>query len=87
MVKSPNFALQVLQSLPTIMLDQVDGASIYLSKESLATEIYTSKCSGVNVNVPPAREDDDYRELPVPEQFRSFVKDGALISEIVEHAG
>lgn len=87
MVKSPNFALQVLQSLPTIMLDQVDGASIYLSKESLATEIYTSKCSGVNVNVPPAREDDDYRELPVPEQFRSFVKDGTLISEIVEHAG
>ena len=86
-VKCPNFALQVFESLPTVMLDQVDGASIYLSKDSLNTEIYTSKCSSINVNLPPMKEEDDYRECPVPEQFRTFYKAGKLVSEIVEHAG
>ncbi|KAF2010406.1 hypothetical protein BU24DRAFT_427532 [Aaosphaeria arxii CBS 175.79] len=83
-IKCPNFALQVLGSLPTVLLDQVDGATIYLSKESLNTEIFTSKSSSVNINLPT---DDDYVENPVPEQFRSYIKDGKLISEIVEHAG
>ncbi|KAK4987020.1 suppressor of rasval19 [Elasticomyces elasticus] len=86
-IKSPNFALQVLGSLPTIMLDQVDSASIYLSKDSLGTELFTSKCTSVNVNLPPKSEEDDYRECPLPEQIRSFIKDEVMISEIVEHAG
>ncbi|KAI5238183.1 hypothetical protein E4T43_07593 [Aureobasidium subglaciale] len=86
-IKCPNFGLQVLGSLPTVMLDQVDGASIYLSKDSLNTEIYTSKCASINVNLPPQTEQDDYKECPLPEQFRTFIKDGKLASEIVEHAG
>jgi adenylyl cyclase-associated protein len=86
-IKCPNFAVQVLGTEPTILLDQVDGATVYLSKESLGVEVFTSKSSSVNVNLPPADEDGDYREAPVPEQFRSFVKDGQLVTEIVEHAG
>jgi adenylyl cyclase-associated protein len=83
-IKCPNFALQVIGTLPTILLDQVDGATVYLSKESLATEVFTSKCSSVNINLPT---EDDYVENPLPEQIRSYVKDGKLVSEIVEHAG
>lgn len=86
-IKSANFALQITGALPTIMLDQVDGASIYLSKDSLATEVFTSKCSSVNVVLPPADDQDDSRECPLPEQIRSYVKDGKLVSEIVEHVG
>jgi adenylyl cyclase-associated protein len=134
-VKSPSFALQVLGTLPTILLDQVDGATIYLGADSLATEVFSSKCTGINVNVPllpPPRavrgganggrhdnddddddddEDDedvghggaaaaaaaaarragdagdDYVECAVPEQIKSFVRNGRLVSEIVEHAG
>ncbi|KAK8198556.1 suppressor of rasval19 [Zalaria obscura] len=86
-IKAPNFALQVLGTLPTIMLDQVDGAAVYLSKDSLNTEVFTSKCSSVNVNLPPLREEDDYKEVPLPEQIRTVVRDGQLVSEIVEHAG
>ena len=85
-IKAPNFALQVLGTLPTVLLDQVDGAQIYLSKESLGTEFFTSKCSGVNINLPKP-EEEDYVESAVPEQIRSFVRDGVLVSEIVEHAG
>ena len=86
-IKSPKFAMQVLGTLPTIMLDQVDGATIYLGKESLGTEIFTSKCAGVNVNVPGATEDDDYEECPLPEQIKSVIRNGQVVSEIVEHAG
>jgi adenylyl cyclase-associated protein len=86
-IKCPSFALQVIDTIPTVLLDQVDGAQIYLSKESLGTEVFTSKCSSINVNLPPETEEDDYREEPIPEQFRSYVKGGKLITEIVEHAG
>ena len=86
-IKCPNFALQVMGTLPTILLDQVDSASIYLGPESLGTEIISSKCSSININLPPASEDDDYTEHPVPEQFKTYIKDGKLVSEIVEHAG
>jgi adenylyl cyclase-associated protein len=88
-IKCPSFAIQILEKVPTILLDQVDGASIYLSKESLDTEIFTSKSSSINVNLPPVEEegDGDFTESPVPEQFRSWVKNGKLVTEIVEHAG
>jgi len=86
-IKSPKFAVQVLGTLPTIMLDQVDGAEIYLGKESLGTEIFTSKCASVNVNVPGRTDDDDYAECPLPEQVKSVVRNGRVVNEIVEHAG
>ncbi|EEH37178.1 adenylyl cyclase-associated protein [Paracoccidioides lutzii Pb01] len=87
-VKAPKFALQIDGVVPTILLDQVDGATIYLSEESLTTEIFTSKCSNVNIVVPPKEGmDDDSKELPVPEQIRTFIKDGVAVSEIVEHSG
>lgn len=87
MIKCPNFALQVLETVPTILLDQVDGATVYLSKDSLNTEIFTSKCTSVNIYLPPEAEDGDYKEENVPEQFRSYVMNGKLVTEIVEHAG
>jgi adenylyl cyclase-associated protein len=84
-IKCPRFALQVIGTLPTILLDQVDGATIYLSKDSLSAEIFTSKSSSVNINLPTPEE--DFVENPVPEQMRTYVKNGKLVSEIVEHAG
>lgn len=86
-IKSPNFAVQITGTLPTIMLDQVDGAQLYLGKDSLNTEVFTSKCSSVNIVLPPEGEEDDSREMPLPEQMRTFVKGGRLVTEIVEHAG
>ena len=79
--------MQVLGTLPTILMDQVDGASVYLGPESQGTEVFTSKCSQVNVNVPGKTDEDDYRECPVPEQIKTVIKNGAAVSEIVEHAG
>lgn len=68
-------------------MDQVDGATIYLSKNSMNTEIFSSKCSSVNINIIQGKE-EDYKECPIPEQIRTYIKeDGKVASEIVEHAG
>jgi adenylyl cyclase-associated protein len=85
-IKAPNFAMQVTGTLPTILMDQVDGAQIYLGTESMNTEIFASKCSGMNLNV--IEEDGDYKEHALPEQIRTYIReDGKISSEIVEHAG
>ena len=85
-IKASNFAMQVTGTLPTILIDQVDGAQIYLGKDSMNTEIFASKCSGINLNVIEG-EDEDYKENPLPEQIRTYIgKDGKTVSEIVEHA-
>lgn len=87
-VKAQNFALQVLGTIPTVMLDQIDGAQIYFSKESIGTQLFTSKSAGINLNVISGPE-DDYKEVPLPSQICSFFDEekGDLINEIVAHAG
>ncbi|KAL9103771.1 MAG: hypothetical protein Q9163_001230 [Psora crenata] len=86
-IKSPKFEVQVLGTLPTIMLDQIDSAQIYLGNQSLKTEVFTSKCTAVNLNIPGASEEDDYTEKALPEQIKSVIRAGQVVSEIVEHAG
>ncbi|KIV84065.1 hypothetical protein PV11_06039 [Exophiala sideris] len=87
-IKATKFQVQIDGVVPTLLLDQVDGAQIYLSNQSLATELFTSKCSALNVVLPPKDDsEDDSKELAMPEQFRTVVKNGRLVSEIVEHAG
>ncbi|KAI0429860.1 adenylate cyclase associated N terminal-domain-containing protein [Xylaria sp. FL1042] len=87
-VKSSNFALQVLGQLPTVLLDQLDGAQVYLSKESISTRIFSSKSSSINVNV-LAGDEEDYVEIPLPYQICSQYDEekGEMVNEIVEHAG
>ena len=88
-IKCPKFALQVDGVLPTILLDQIDGAQIYLQEASMRSppEIFTSKCSSINIVTPPKSDDDDSKETPLPEQLRSYFKNGHLVTEVVEHAG
>lgn len=87
-IKSPKFQLQVDGVVPTVLLDQVDGATLYLGPQSLSTEIFSSKSTSVNIVLPPKEGlDVDDKEYPLPEQIRSMVRDGVVVSEVVEHAG
>lgn len=87
-VKSQNFALQVMGTIPTVMMDSIDGAQIYFSKESTAAKIIHSKSAGINLNV-ISGPDDDYIEVPLPGQISSYYdpEKKALVDEIVSHAG
>lgn len=87
-IKSPKFALQIDGVVPTLLLDQVDGATVYLSPASVNLEVFSSKSTGVNIMLPPKEgTDEDTKECPIPEQIKSYIKDGVLVTEVVEHAG
>jgi len=94
-IKSSKFALQIDGIVPTVLLDGVDGAMIYFpasdsSGQRPVTEVFTTKSTSVNIMLPPkpGKEDDDTKELPLPEQIKSYIDErGELVSEIVEHAG
>ena len=43
---------QVLGKVPTISIDKTDGCQMYLSKDSIATEIISAKSSEMNVLIP-----------------------------------
>ncbi|KAH3679391.1 hypothetical protein WICMUC_001011 [Wickerhamomyces mucosus] len=83
-INSKKFGIQILDIVPTISIDKSDEGSVYLSEKSLATEIYTSSTTALNINIP---QDDDFKEVSIPEQFKHTFASGKLQSEIVEHAG
>jgi adenylyl cyclase-associated protein len=87
MVNSKSFALQVFHVTPTIAVDKCDGGEIYLSKECLGVEILSAKSTSLNVLVPDDSEDGDFKEKPVPEQFKTTIVNGKLVTSTVEHAG
>ncbi|VEU20062.1 DEKNAAC100675 [Brettanomyces naardenensis] len=85
-IKSNHVELQIIDHVPTISADQSDSLTIYLSRTSLDTEIYTSSTTALNVEIP---DGDDMKELAAPEQLRHVVdaKTSKLITTPVEHAG
>lgn len=84
----PSITVQILGKVPTITLDGTDSAQVFLSRESLEVEIITAKCSAINVSLPVEGEEDGvFDEKPVPEQLKTVVKDGKLVTSVVEHSG
>ncbi len=90
LVNSKSVQVQILGKAPTISLDKVDSAMVYLSKDCLDVEILTSKCSAINILTPDSTEDGaegDFVERPVPEQFWTKIVDGKVVTVPVEHSG
>ncbi|SMN18384.1 similar to Saccharomyces cerevisiae YNL138W SRV2 CAP (cyclase-associated protein) subunit of adenylyl cyclase complex [Maudiozyma saulgeensis] len=83
-IKCHKFGIQVEQSIPQISIDKSDSGAIYLSKDSLETEIYSSCSTSINVNL-PIGEDGDYVEHALPEQFQHKFTDGKFKSNVFEH--
>uniref|UniRef100_A0A8B9LRZ7 Adenylyl cyclase-associated protein n=1 Tax=Astyanax mexicanus TaxID=7994 RepID=A0A8B9LRZ7_ASTMX len=84
-INSRDIQLQVLGKVPTMSINKTEGCHVYLSKESLDCEIVSAKSSEMNILVP--QEDDDYREFPVPEQFKTVWDGSKLVTEPTELAG
>ncbi|KAI4818297.1 hypothetical protein KUCAC02_011644 [Chaenocephalus aceratus] len=76
--------IQVLGKVPTISINTTEGCQVYLSKDSLNCDIVSAKSSEMNILVP---QDDDYREFPVPEQFKTVWNGCRLVTEPTEMAG
>jgi len=59
---------------------------IYLSKESLNTNVYTSLSTAINLLI-PNEAGDDAIELPIPEQLLTKIEKGRLNTSPVTHIG
>lgn len=85
---SPSFQLQITGTAPMVQLDSTDSGTIYLSKDCLGIEITTAKCSAINIQLPVEGEEEGiFSEHPVPEMFKTVIKNGKLVTSAVEHAG
>jgi len=84
-VNSQGIEVQILGKVPSLFVDKTDGIQLYLSKDCLASEIIASKSSAVNVHIPGPNQGDDPTELPVPEQFKTTIVNGRLLTQSVEH--
>jgi len=68
--------VQVKTTCPTFQVDKTDSIVIYLSYASRTSTIVTSKSSDMNVSFPETdKEDSEWKEVPIPEQFVSIVTD------------
>eukprot|EP01147_Barroeca_monosierra_P001115 gene1115-4343_t len=77
--------VQIMDKVPTVSIDKTDGFQVYLSENCLDTQIVSAKSSEMNVLIPVG--DGDFKELPVPEQYKTTVVDGALVTEATDIAG
>lgn len=84
-VNSKSVEVQVTGKVPSFAVDKTSAFNLYLSKDCLDAEIITSKSDAMNVVLPPQKEGDDLIELPIPEQFKTTVKAGKLVTEAVRH--
>ena len=86
-----SFTAQVTGHTPTILVDNTDGGQVYLSEESMSTEIITSKSSALNVSVPVPGMPGEYEELAMPEQLmHTLSRQGntaSLTTKVVQHFG
>uniref|UniRef100_A0A8D0BR06 Adenylyl cyclase-associated protein n=1 Tax=Salvator merianae TaxID=96440 RepID=A0A8D0BR06_SALMN len=83
-INSRDIQIQVLGKVPTISVNKTEGCHIYLSEESLDCEIVSAKSSEMNILIP---QDGDYKEFPVPEQFKTSWDGSKLVTDPTEIVG
>lgn len=74
--------VQVINQVPTVSIDKTDGCMIYLSKKSLHTQVVSAKSSEMNVLVPD--DSGEFKEYPIPEQFRTNWNGKQLVTEMTD---
>jgi len=88
-VNSKKLKIQATGNVPNIQLDNVNGATLYLTNENKAgVEIITSNVTEINVVTPGANpETDDPKEQPIPQQYISKFSGDKLVTAPTEHVG
>lgn len=83
-INSKDVQIQVIGKVPTISINKTDGCHVYLSESSRDCEIVSAKSSEMNILIP---DHGDYREFPVPEQFKTSWDGSKLVTEPAEMMG
>jgi adenylyl cyclase-associated protein len=78
---------QILVKVPTVSIEKTDGCMVYLSKDSLSSQIVTAKSSEMNILVPDPKNAGDFKEFPIPEQFRTHWDGKKFVTETTDSIG
>jgi adenylyl cyclase-associated protein len=84
LVNCQRMQVQVKGTVASIAIDKTDGCLVYLSKESMDTQIVQSKSSEMNIAYPKPDDESDFIEVPIPEQFVHKIVDGKITSHVSE---
>ena len=71
--------------MPTVIIDKTDGFQLFLSKESIDVEVFTAKCSEINVCFDDVGK--EMKERAISEQMFTKVVEGELVTTVVQHKG
>ncbi|WFD45236.1 suppressor of rasval19 [Malassezia psittaci] len=86
-----SFTAQITGFTPTILVDNTDGGQVYLSEDSIKTQLTASKSSALNVSVPVLGVPGEYEELALPEQlmhtFGRRENSATCATKVVQHFG
>jgi len=85
MVNSSSLEIQVLGKIPSVAIDKCSCTQVILSEKSLAVEIVSSKSDQMNVLIPDPAGGPDPVEIAIPEQFKTTINNGKLVTTSVEH--
>lgn len=78
--------IQVNDRIPTVNIDKTDGCQVFVQeKTGLGAEFVTAKSSEINICV--VKEDGQYSESFVAEQFKTTWKNGKFVTELAEVVG
>jgi adenylyl cyclase-associated protein len=81
-VNCKSVEVQVTGKVPSFAIDKTSGIQLYLSQSSLESEIVTAKSDQMNVLIPTG---DDLTELAIPEQYKTVVSNGKLVTHTSSH--
>eukprot|EP01089_Gocevia_fonbrunei_P022834 TRINITY_DN9386_c0_g1_i1.p1 TRINITY_DN9386_c0_g1~~TRINITY_DN9386_c0_g1_i1.p1 ORF type:complete len:160 (-),score=19.42 TRINITY_DN9386_c0_g1_i1:28-507(-) len=85
-VHSKKTQIQVTGNVPTIQLDKCEGVTLYLPRDC-SSDIVTSLTTEVKIVLPGVTEESDPSELPVPEQYKTNIVGGKLVTVPTSHIG
>lgn len=82
-------------NVPTVVLDNCEGIRMFVTEESKAVQVLSSKCSELNLVASKsllgqlnAEDPEETIEIALPFQFKSVLgANGQIVTEPVKHAG
>ena len=85
-VNSDSIKVQCTGKAPSVTIAGCQSVTYFMSKESVENAmVITSKSAAINLVRPHPDDEDDIVETPIPEQFCTTFKEGAFVTEAVEH--
>jgi len=78
-----NVQLQVLQTAPTVTVENTDGMQLFLSESAKDLDLFTCKSNSVNVLLEEQGQPGEFAENPVPEQLVTKVVNNKLVTTAV----